>query len=71
MAKHNKDYDIQDELNFDEDVDSYQENVDPEVSLVNTILNEGEEAARSRFGDDKVDRALSRNHLARTYNPKI
>ena len=71
MAKRNKNYDVQDELHFEEDVDSYKVAEDPELNLVNTILNDGEDAARSRFGDDKVDRALTRNNLTRRYTPNI
>jgi len=72
MAKRNRNHDIVEELYFSHDnPDAYREKIDPEVSLLNTIINDGEESAREAFGDDKVDRALVRNHLARSYNPNI
>jgi len=69
MARNRKD-EVRDELNFDRNIDSYKEKVDPEVNLVNTILNDGEDAARGIYGDDKVDRALLRHNLSRSYNPR-
>lgn len=72
MSKRNRKDDVVDELYFSHDnSDSYHEKIDPEVSLVNTILNDGEESARDIYGDDKVDRALVKNHLARSYNPNL
>lgn len=58
-----------DELSFEHDTDSFVEHQDPETTLFNTIINEGEEVAREQFGDDKVDRALIRRGQSRTYDP--
>jgi hypothetical protein len=64
MAKRNRNHDVAAELDFS-DVDSFQEDTDPEVSLVSMIINEGEDAAREKYGDSRVDQALIRNGLTR------
>jgi len=56
------------DINFDT-VDSYTTKETPEQSLLNTIINDGEDVAREKFGDDKVDRALIRRGQSRSYNP--
>jgi hypothetical protein len=72
MGKRNRKHDIVDELYFSHDNhDAYREKIDPEVGLLNSIINDGEDSAREIYGDDRVDRALVKSHLARTYNPNL
>lgn len=69
MPRPNKNHEHEDELNFEHDTDSFVEHQDPETTLFNTIINDGEDVAREQFGDDKVDRALIRRGQSRSYNP--
>ena len=71
MRKRNRD-NIVDELYFGETPsDSYEEHSDPELDLMNNIINNGEEDAREEFGDDAIDQILTKNHLAQRYNHKL
>ena len=62
MSRQRKETDLEIELNFDEHTEV------AESTCLESLVNGDEEAARDKFGDDVVDKALIKFHLAPNYH---